>query len=328
MTSKKAHPKKILIAAIAVAIIIAAISLYQGTKKPAFELKELTPTIQNMADVIAVNGTVEPEKRIEINPPVNGRLEKIFFDEGDNVKAGDILAILSSTDRAALLDAARAQGPEKVAYWERVYNPTPLIAPTRGQIIVRTVEPGQSINTSTPVMVLADTLIIKAQVDETDIGSVKNGQSVLIALDAYPETKVTGKIKHISYESKIINNVTIYEVDIQLDKLPDFFRSGMSANVEIIKAEKKDALTIPESALIYKDNNPMVLVKDSSRNKYHPAKISLGINQNGQIEITEGITSNDCIIIKKKQTKTKQKASSFFKGPGATSRTTQKGTSK
>jgi macrolide-specific efflux system membrane fusion protein len=62
---------------------------------------------------------------------------------------------------------------------------------------------------------MADELIIKAYVDETDLRYVKLGQKVRISLDAYPDIKFTGVVEHISYESKQISNVTVYEVKIK-----------------------------------------------------------------------------------------------------------------
>ena len=59
---------------------------------------------------VATTGTVKPQNRVEIKPPIPGRIEELFFDEGAVVRKGQILGFLSSTDRAALLDAARAKG--------------------------------------------------------------------------------------------------------------------------------------------------------------------------------------------------------------------------
>jgi membrane fusion protein, macrolide-specific efflux system len=309
--------KKTVFTVIAILIIALIGGLYYFNIKdnPKIVLKEVVPTYQNLKSVISVNGVVEPENRIGINPPVNGRVEKIYVDEGYVVKAGDTLAIMSSTDRAALLDAARSQGAEKVKYWEGVYKPTPLIAPTNGQVIVRNVEPGQTINTATPILVLADKLIVKAQVDETDIGLVKKGQKVVIVLDAYPDISIEGTVKHISYESRIISNVTIYQVEIMPKKVLEMFRSGMSANVEIVEQSKEHVLTISESAISYKNNEPYVLIKDNSKQGYLKKGIKIGLAENGQAEIISGITAKDIIIIKKSNGANSEKASSFFKRP-------------
>ena len=76
----------------------------------------------NIKSVITSTGSVAPMNRLQIKPPVAGRIEGILVKEGQNVKKGQILAWLSSSDRAALLDAAREKGPAEVKYWEDVYN--------------------------------------------------------------------------------------------------------------------------------------------------------------------------------------------------------------
>jgi len=89
-----------------------------------------------------------------------------------------------------------------------------------GEVIVSKDYSGQTITTADVVIVLSDHLIVQAQVDETDIGKIKLGQEVKLTLDAYPQIKITGKVNHIYYESLIVNNVTIYQVDILPDSVP------------------------------------------------------------------------------------------------------------
>ena len=80
---------------------------------------------------VLANGVVQPQNRLEIKPPIAGRVESIMVNEGDYLTKGQILAWMSSTDRAALLDAARARGSQELAHWEDLFKPTPLIAPWR-----------------------------------------------------------------------------------------------------------------------------------------------------------------------------------------------------
>lgn len=284
--------------------------------------QEITPYFGNIEEVISTTGTIEPQNRLAIIPPIGGRIEKILVKEGDLVKAGETLALMSSTDRAALLDAAIPQGKEKVKYWEEVYKATPLISPIQGKVIVRAVEPGQTVGSGTAVLVLADKLIVKGKVDETDIGQIHTGQVVTITLDAYPDIKTLGKVGHISYESTVVNNVTIYEVAIIPDNVPAIYRSGMSANLDIIKTSKRNILLLQEEAVQYKDNQAFVLIKDHSEAGYRSVKIATGLSQNGAIEIISGLTSSNTIIILDPNTLAQKKAkrTSFFQRPGTRKR--------
>jgi ABC-type multidrug transport system fused ATPase/permease subunit len=88
---------------------------------------------------------VKPQNRLEIKPPINGKIEKIFVKEGDKVKTGELLATISSTERTALLDTALMQDSGTVKYWQGIYNTTPILAPIDGVVIVKAVEPGQTV---------------------------------------------------------------------------------------------------------------------------------------------------------------------------------------
>jgi macrolide-specific efflux system membrane fusion protein len=291
-------------------------------KSTVITYSELRASYGTAKEVISATGTVEPQNRLEIIPPISGRIDQIYVQEGAEVKAGQQLAIMSSTDRAALLDAASTQGQEKVDYWSNVYKPTPILAPIAGRIIVRSIEPGQTVNSNTTILVLADTLIVKAQIDETDIGKVEIGQKTTITLDAYPDVQISGKIKRISYESKIINNVTIYEVEIAPDSIPAIFRSGMSANIEIIRRQKDNVLLLSERAITYSGDNATVLIKTPAGQQ--TVKIKTGLTQDGNIEITSGLTDKDIILAADRRGGTRSNAangSPFMPGGGQRPRT-------
>ena len=259
----------------------------------------ITPGRGNIEVLITTTGTVQPQNRLEMKPPISGRIEEILVREGSNVKKGEVVAWMSSTERAALIDAARSKGGETLQYWEDAYKPTPLIAPINGDVIVRAVEPGQSVTSGDPVVVLSDRLIVKAQVDETDIGRVKVGQNAFISLDAYPREKVTAIVDHISYESKLVNNVTIYEVDIVPQKVPKIFRSGMTANVNIVEKVRRNVLRLPIDAVRREKDGTVVLVKENGQRKSALRKVGTGLSDENFVEITSGLNEQDTVIVEK-----------------------------
>jgi len=295
--NKKMISLAVLIAALSLAAII---MLRAAGKGDRFFSREIKPSLGGIQVSITTTGVVEPQNRLEIKPPINGRIEENYAKEGDIVKAGDILAVMSSTERAALLDAARAQGDEAVEYWKNVYKATPLISPIDGEVIVRGVEPGQTVTSQTAVIVISNRLIVNAQVDETDIGRVKRGQKAVISLDAYPEHKINGEVSHIAYESKLVNNVTIYEVDIIPEEIPVFFRSGMSATLDIIVSEKKNVLTLPLEAVIMEYSGNYVMKKDKKTKQGVKTNIKLGLQNSDNAEIVSGLSADDTVIIRKK----------------------------
>jgi macrolide-specific efflux system membrane fusion protein len=269
-------------------------------KSPNEIVKEISPVIGSIKTFISSTGTVLPKNRLEIKPPVNGRIERILIKEGDKVKTGDILAWMSSTERAALLDAARGKGEQAVSYWEEAYKPIPLIAPIDGEVIVEKIQPGQTITASDAVAVLSDRLIVRAQVDETDIGKIALNKKAIISIDAYPDTKISATVDHIYYESKTVNNVNVYEVDLVPEEIPRFFRSGMNASVDFIDQSNDNALLIPMEAVYKEKENSYVLVKQNNGDEPVRAVVQLGISDDKNVEALSGITKHDRIIVKSK----------------------------
>lgn len=263
----------------------------QQFQKAEVEIRTLNRTIES-------TGEVRPENRLDVKPPIAGRIEELLVKEGDTVQLGEIIAWLSSTERASLLDIARAKGEDELRYWQEIYKATPLIAPLDGTVIVRELEPGQTATANSTIVVIADRLIVVGQVDETDIGSVFPGQQVTVQLDAYPDSSFPGKVSAIAYDSEIVSNVTMYEVDILPDSLPDFARSGMTATLTFLVEQKKDVPVLPTSALQYRNDRTFVLMPaDGEGEKPRPRPVKTGMSESGYTEIIRGLGAGDTVLI-------------------------------
>jgi len=263
--------------------------------------RELAPAFGSIQTIISTTGTILPKNRLEIKPPVNGRIESILVKEGQGVKTGDTLAWMSSTERAALLDAAQGQGAEKLKYWQQAYKPIALLAPIDGEVIVAITQPGQTIATSDAVIVLSDQLIVRAQVDETDIGKINTEQKATVVLDAYPDTKIKATVEHIYYESKTVNNVTIYEVDLIPQEVPAFLRSGMNVTINFIEHSRENALLIPLEAVHKEGEESFVILKKAAGQEEIRQVVKVGIADDQNMEIIFGVSMNDRVVIKEKK---------------------------
>ena len=299
MRNKKIKIIFIVIIALIV-IVIAAIKIKGGSSSSEI-IKEITPTVGTIETFISTTGTVYPKNRLEVKPPVGGRIESILVKEGEKVKAGQALAWMSSTERAALLDAAEGRGEEVKKYWKEVYKPIALLSPIDGEVIVATTQPGQTVTATDAVIVLSDHLIVRAQVDETDIGKIKLGQGAFVTLDAYSGNKIKASVEHIYYESSTINNVTIYNVDLLPEDVPSFFRSGMNATIDFKAESKEKAILLPVDAVRKDKEESYVLLKQDGSN--NPAKrvVKLGITDDKNYEILSGVTASDTIIVTTKK---------------------------
>jgi macrolide-specific efflux system membrane fusion protein len=282
-----------------VVLVVAGIAAYfvvKNRKPAAADVRKVQVVKDSIAVNIQATGQVQPQDRVEIKPPIAGRIEDVLVHEGDGVRKGQILAYLSSSERAALIDAARAKGPEELKHWEDLYRPAPLVAPLTGVIIARNVEPGQTLTSADAVLVMSNRLIVIAQVDETDIRQIKIGQEATISLDAYPNETIAAKVDHIAFEAKTVSNVTIYEVDVAPNKVPDFMRSGMTANVLFSIGKKDDALVVPSEAIQFGDDGSYVRVPGDK----HPEKraVTTGLSNGKETEIVSGLNEGDTVLIR------------------------------
>src|ERR1041384_2626305 len=105
-------------AVLAVAVLAGCRSRSAGT-----DLRPVRVTRGTIRLTVQATGTVQPLNKVSILPPVGGRIDKIVVLEGRAVRKGQILAWMSSSERAVLLDNARAKGPDEVKYWEEAYAP-------------------------------------------------------------------------------------------------------------------------------------------------------------------------------------------------------------
>ena len=295
MTNKR-NTIVIISTAVVVTLIIAVFAIKKNGKTVAIS-RIVTPHMGTINQSVSATGTVLPYNRLEIKPQVNGRMESVLAVEGQKVRKGQILGWMSSTERAARIDAARAQGAASIKYWEDAYKPIAVIAPINGTVIVRSIEPGQAVLTTTAILVLSDRLIVKADVDETDIGRVKEGQRVTISLDAYPDVNVSGRVDLIEYESTTVNNVTMYKVNIIPDKVPEVFRSGMTANVNIIEKAKEDILLIPTDAIVSDKGKSYVWIATKDSKEPEKKLIATGISDDQNTEVISGINADTRIAV-------------------------------
>lgn len=300
--------RHIIIGAVALFVVIVIVAVIvkrssetrDGFKKVAVELGDLDVTILS-------TGIVQPENRLEIKPPISGRIEEVLVEEGQYVKKGHTLVLMSSIERAALIDAARGRGADELKKWQTFYRPAPILAPIDGTVILRSVEPGQSFTTADAVLVMSDRLTVKAQVDETDIAEVKVAQNADVILDAYPDDNIPAHVDKIAYDATTINNVTTYIVDVLPEETPDFMRSGMTANVRFAIASKKGVLLLPVNAVKTSEGRQFVVLPTLKEKE-----VATGLSNGKNVEIVSGLQKGDVVLVQKPKSESGTAGSSPF----------------
>ena len=288
------NKKYLIIAALFLTVTCGAI-WYFFFKGKAVEYRESEVTKGKITLKVLATGSVLPENRLQIKSSISGRAERIFVKEGEKVHKGQVLAQISSTERAVMLDSARGQGNEEVKKWEEIYKPTPIIAPLAGTIIQRAIEPGQTFGTGDAIFVMADRLTIKAQVDETDLSQIKVGQKAKVTLDAYLEKELPAKVEQVAYEAKTVNNVTTYVIDVLPDDNLDFLRSGMTANVTFFGETKEGILVIENQFIKYDNGKSLTQVKVNGKSEER--EIKLGITDGKKTEVLSGLEEGNTVLL-------------------------------
>lgn len=128
-------------------------------------------------------------------------------------------------------------------------------SPITGVVLSRVVEPGQTVASSLQAPVLftiAEDLTkmeVQVDVDEADVGSVREGQKASFTVDAHPDRTFTAEIRELRYGSEVVQGVVTYKAVLTTDNSELLLRPGMTATAEIVVAHVQDALTVPNAAL-------------------------------------------------------------------------------
>jgi HlyD family secretion protein len=233
----------------------------------------------------------------------------------DFVAQSDVDTAQTNSDSAAAqADAARAQIEQMKASLriaETNLGYTKILSPVDGTVISRSVDVGQTVAASfqTPTLfTIAQNLKemqIETNVDEADIGKIKNSQAVEFTVDAYPDLTFKGVVSEVRNSPITVSNVVTYAVIVKVDNPELKLKPGMTANVTIIINEKKGVLKIPDSALRYKPDQDSkkpaekggsaVWVMENATMKKIPVKT--GISDGSYTEVVSGSLREGAYVI-------------------------------
>jgi HlyD family secretion protein len=144
-----------------------------------------------------------------------------------------------------------------------------IFSPMDGVVIERPVELGETVtgsgsfNAGTVISTVADlgTMLVKAGVNEVDIGKIHLGQESRVTLDAFPRVLFKGTISRIAPAARLDDQVKVFDVEIALEKLGVELRTGMTANLEIRGEIRKQVLTVPVESVFVRGEEEMVYIQ-------------------------------------------------------------------
>lgn len=190
-----------------------------------------------------------------------------------------------------------------------------ITSPIDGVVLSKSVEEGQTVaaSFSTPeLFTIAQDLTnmqVVADVDEADIGDVKEGERVTFTVDAYPDDTFEGEVKQVRQEATTTNNVVTYEVVISAPNADLKLKPGLTANVTIYTAERKGVLSVPSKALRFtpqKETVGKMKIVDvaNAKNKVWTIegnsivahKVNIGMTDGTNTQIVGGIAEGTNVI--------------------------------
>jgi len=199
----------------------------------------------------------------------------------------------------------RAQGQLQAV--EVQLNDTQIRAPFDGIVTQRFASEGAFVTptatasdvtsaTSTAIVAIANGLEVIAEVPEADISRISEGQTVEIQADAYPEETFDGTVKLIAPEAIERQNVTIFQVRVELTTGLDRLRSNMNTNVSFIGNRLEDALVVPAVSIITQGGETGVLIPtEDGQAAFEP--VVLGSQVGDRIQIVDGLEAGDRVFI-------------------------------
>jgi len=216
------------------------------------------------------------------------------------------------------------QSPEK-------FQGSNVVSPMDGVVLTENVEIGESItsgvssfNAGTILFSVADvsTMIVKAGVNEVDIGKIRTAMLVKVTLDAYPKVAFSGRIDRIAPAVRLDDKVRVFDVEIRLDSQGRELRSGMTANIEVLGERKLKVLTAPTEAVFQRDEGEIVYVKkknvdpkqiaeqakkksdkkgdedkDAWKQWFDKRVVVTGLADNSRVEILKGLKAGDEVAL-------------------------------
>lgn len=236
-----------------------------------------------------------------------------------------------------------AQAKEMVAKAQTNLSYAIITSPIDGVVISKAVEEGQTVAASyaTPELFtiakdLKDMQVV-ADVDEADIGDVKEGERVTFTVDAYPNDTFEGVVKQVRQEATTTNNVVTYEVVISAPNKDLKLKPGLTANVTIYTAERQNVVSVPSKALRFTPTKDLMkgikIIDCNGKNKvwtkegntFRAHAVQIGMTDGINTEILSGIKQGQEVVTDCKaqatepeETSSEQSESSPFqpKGPG------------
>ncbi|MEP9400494.1 efflux RND transporter periplasmic adaptor subunit [Sphingomonas sp. VNH70] len=288
----------------------------ESAKAPPLVVAE-RPRLHRFVDRVETVGTARADEQVTIASPVTERIERLYFDDGDVVRRGQVIAVLAHGQEQASLSAARAAEDEAVAQLARAQALSErgfatratldrqnaaarrarsdadsaraqiadrvIRAPFTGRVSLRNISAGAIVGVGAPIVTISDNRRIKLDfaVPETALAALHVGQPILATAAAFPDRPIRGHVSTI--DAMVDPQTRAVTVRANLPNPGDMLKPGMLLSVAI-EAAARQALAVPELAVIGEGDRRYVFVVGPGDKAVRRA-VTTGLRDAGLIEV-------------------------------------------
>lgn len=307
-------------------------------QQPAQTVATMTAKREVWQPTLSAIGSLRAVQGVDVTTEVGGLVQKIDFNSGDHVQAGDLLVQLRvSADKAALqgleaaaklaklnyerdqtlikkhaISASQLQQDRSklesaqaaVAQQKADIAKKTINAPFSGELGVRQVDLGEYVSPGTTVVTLQSLhpLYVEFSLPQGDIDKVRNGQEVVVTVDAYPGMRFMGKVNAV--EPKVNRATRNFNVQATIPNKDERLRPGMFANVGVLLPEQPHYVTLPRTAVAYNPYGDYVYVIEKTRDKQgntvlkaQQHVVKTGPTRGDQVAILKGVKAGQQVVV-------------------------------
>ncbi|OHD20952.1 MAG: hypothetical protein A2064_06055 [Spirochaetes bacterium GWB1_66_5] len=325
--SKKSRRLVLWLLAACLPVVGGGAYLWFGRQKSSSSAVGTPATYQVQAVIrssaIDVTGNLEPIESEDIGFAASGKVARVYVQEGNRVRAGDLIAELDDSqqryDLASLdykLEKARISGSKselELLELERKMKQVDLqekkvwttISGFVSNVDVREGEYVKAGEEISPIARVIDLSALKSEVeiDELDVPSVKVGQKVVFHIDALPDLLVNGRVSLLPLEGRVTTEgIAVLDAEVRIDNPPKSLLPGYSFSARILAGEDERLLVLDEKALQKVGGRSYVLLLPAAPERAQAAlqperrEVKTAAYETGQVRVLEGLSEGDVVL--------------------------------
>ena len=268
-----------------------------------------TASINGVSALASAKFSYQNEQTITAS--TGGTVTALCVKEGSSVSADTALVRISGKELTKQVQNASdnlRSAQMSMEDTEDQLNNYTITSPISGTVISKEVKAGDTVSNtagSTSLCTIYDLsyLEMTIKVDELQVSSLKVGQSVQVTADAVKDKTYEGLVTRVSMKGDTSGGTTTYPVTVRIDETTGL-RPGMNANAEIVVAQAKNALTVPNAAIVrgsyvlVRQDSPSAVNADASMSApegYVYVKVKTGVSDDNYTQVTSGLSESDTI---------------------------------